>query len=161
MDTSTFHTAFQSLNDMQEWVGKDIGLTDWMTMTQDRINTFAECTGDLQWIHIDPKRAAQESPYKKTIAHGFLVLSLASKICQEAFQIQDAVMGINYGLDKVRFPNATKVDAQLRGRVHLLKWEAIPGGCKYKLQITFELEGETKPACVAEFLALAYNQAIN
>ncbi len=157
METSTFQTVFPSLLEMQAWVGKDIGLTEWMTMTQDRINTFADCTEDRQWIHIDPARAALESPYKTPIAHGFLVLSLASRICQEAFQIQDAVMGVNYGLDKVRFPNATKVDAKLRGRVHLLKWEAITGGCKYKLQITFELEGESKPACVAEFIALAYN----
>ena len=141
---------------MKDYIGKELGLTEWITIEQERIDSFAETTEDRQWIHTDPERSAAFSPYKKTVAHGFLVLSLASKISYDAFSIENVVMGVNYGLDKVRFPNATKSDAQLRGRVSLMEYDAIPGGAKYKVKIVFELQGEEKPACVAEFLAMAY-----
>jgi|SaaInl6LU_22_DNA_1037377.scaffolds.fasta_scaffold67054_1 acyl dehydratase len=154
--TTPYATQLKELEELKDYVGKELGLTEWMTMEQERINSFAEATEDMQWIHTDPKRSAAFSPYKKTVAHGFLVLSLASKISYDAFSIENVVMGVNYGLDKVRFPNATKSDAKLRGRVSLLEYDAIPGGAKYKMKIVFELEGEEKPACVAEFLAMAY-----
>jgi len=152
--TTPYATQLKELEELKDYVGKELGLTEWMTM--ERINSFAEATEDMQWIHTDPKRSAAFSPYKKTVAHGFLVLSLASKISYDAFSIENIVMGVNYGLDKVRFPNATKSDAKLRGRVSLMAYDAIPGGAKYKMKIVFELEGEEKPACVAEFLAMAY-----
>ncbi len=154
--TTPYATQLKELEELKDYVGKELGLTEWMTMEQERINSFAEATEDMQWIHTDPKRSAAFSPYKKTVAHGFLVLSLASKISYDAFSIENIVMGVNYGLDKVRFPNATKSDAKLRGRVSLMAYDAIPGGAKYKMKIVFELEGEEKPACVAEFLAMAY-----
>lgn len=154
--TTPYATQLKELEEFKDYVGKELGLTEWMTMEQERINSFAEATEDMQWIHTDPERSAAFSPYKKTVAHGFLVLSLASKISYDAFSIENVVMGVNYGLDKVRFPNATKSGAKLRGRVSLMEYDAIPGGAKYKMKIVFELEGEEKPACVAEFLAMAY-----
>ncbi len=154
--TTPYSTQLKELEELKDYVGKELGLTEWMTMEQERINSFAEATEDMQWIHTNPERSAAFSPYKKTVAHGFLVLSLASKISYDAFSIENVVMGVNYGLDKVRFPNATKSDAKLRGRVSLMEYDAIPGGAKYKMKIVFELEGEEKPACVAEFLAMAY-----
>lgn len=151
-----YSTQLKELSEMNAYVGKELGLTDWMPMEQSRINTFADATDDHQWIHIDPERSAAFSPYKKTVAHGFLVLSMASKITEEAFQIDQVAMGVNYGLDKVRFPNATHSGAFFRGRVSLLECNEIPGGAKYKVKIVFEIKGEEKPACVAEFLAIAY-----
>ena len=154
--TTPYSTKVAHLSELEQYVGKELGLTEWMTIEQDRINTFAEVTEDLQWIHIDPEKSAAFSPYKKTVAHGFLVLSLASKISNEALSIDDVVMGVNYGLDKVRFTNATRSGAKLRGRVSLMTFDSIPGGAKYKVSIVFELEGEKKPACVAEFIAIVY-----
>lgn len=151
-----YNTQLQELSEMNAYVGKELGLTDWMPMEQSRINTFADATEDHQWIHIDPERSAAFSPYKKTVAHGFLVLSMASKITAETFQIDQVAMGVNYGLDKVRFPNATHSGAFFRGRVSLMECNEIPGGAKYKVKIVFEIKGEEKPACVAEFLAIAY-----
>lgn len=153
-----YFTTLKKLVDLKDYVGKEIGLTDWVTIEQERINQFAETTDDKQWIHIDEAQSAAYSPYKKTVAHGFLVLSLASRFSYETLSLQDVVMGVNYGLDKVRFPNATKSGAQLRGRVSLIRFEEIPRGGKYALRMVFEIKGEEKPACVAEFIALAYTQ---
>ena len=152
-----YATHLKHLADLEHYVGKELGLTDWRKMTQERINAFAEATEDFHWIHLDQERAAKESPYKTTIAHGFLVLSMASKMTYDTYSIGDVNMGVNYGLDKVRFPNATRSGALLRGRVSLMEYETIPGGAKYKVSVVFELEGQEKPACVAEFLAIAYN----
>ena len=155
-NNTPYATKLKELSELENFIGKELGLTEWMTIEQERINSFAASTEDTQWIHTDPERSAAFSPYKKTVAHGFLVLSLASKISYDAFSIENIVMGVNYGLDKVRFPNATKSGAKLRGRVSLMEYDAIPGGAKYKVKIVFELEGEEKPACVAEFIAMAY-----
>ena len=103
-----YATKLKELGELENYIGKELGLTEWMTIEQERINSFAESTEDRQWIHIDPERSTAFSPYKKTVAHGFLVLSLASKISYDAFSIENIAMGVNYGLDKVRFPNATK-----------------------------------------------------
>ena len=154
---TAYSTTISSLNELPNYVGKELGLTEWMPIEQDRINKFADVTEDRQWIHIDQEKSAAFSPYKKTVAHGFLVLSMASKIAYDAFSIENIAMGVNYGLDKVRFANATKSGALLRGRVSLLECSPIAGGAKYKMNIVFELKGEEKPACVAEFIAIAYN----
>ena len=156
MTTEAYSTTFKHLADMKEAVGKEIGLTKWVTISQERINTFAECTEDHQWIHVDPEKSRQHSPYKKPVAHGFLVLSLASKFSYEAYEIGDTVMGVNYGLNRVRFPNATPVGARLRARIRLEDFQEIPGGARFILGMTMELEGQEKPACVAEFIAQAY-----
>ncbi|MFK7921039.1 MAG: MaoC family dehydratase [Bacteroidia bacterium] len=159
MDATTdtpYATDFALLADMQAKVGHELGLSPWFKIGQARINQFAEATEDPQWIHIDPVKSATDSPYGTTIAHGFLVLSLASKFAYETYSVADVVMGINYGLDKVRFPSATPVDAELRGRVMLLEFGMKDNAARYKLKITFELKGQAKPACVAEFIAMAY-----
>ena len=152
-----YSTTINSLNDLQKYKGKEIGLSDWFYMSQDKINIFADITEDSQWIHLDEKRAAKESPYKKTIAHGFLVLSYATQITFRTLKVNNIKLGINYGLDKVRFPNATPSNSYFRGRVSLIEFEEVPGGAKYKLKIVFEVKGETKPVCVAETLSLVYS----
>ncbi len=151
-----YKTNFKHLVDLQSKIDQEIGLSPWHKITQEDINTFAQVTGDDQWIHTDPERSQKESPYGVTIAHGFMVLSLASKFAYETYSIDDVKMGINYGLDRVRFPNATQVNANIRGRVLLMEYKEIPGGAQFKVQMTFELEGQEKPACVAEFIARCY-----
>jgi enoyl-CoA hydratase/carnithine racemase/acyl dehydratase len=152
-----YSTEIRHLSDLTHYVDKELGLSNWMTITQEMIDTFARTTEDNQWIHVNPEKSAKYSPYKKTVAHGFLVLSLASKFCYETLKIKDVAMGVNYGLDKVRFMNATLVGSLLRARVSLLEFNPFDGGGKYKLKIVFELKGEEKPACVAEFIAQAYS----
>ena len=157
-EEKSYSTKFKQLSELKNFVGKELGLTNWMHMDQEKIDDFAKLTDDKQWIHTDPKKSALYSPYKKTVAHGFLVLSMVSKISFNAFSIENVVAGINYGLDRVRFPNATKSDSTYRGRVSLMEFKDIPGGAKYKLKIEIEIKGEDKPACIAEFLALAYSK---
>lgn len=151
-----YRTTFENVAEMQDYVGKELGISDWILIEQNRINLFAEATGDHQWIHLDAERAAKESPYKTTIAHGFLVLSMASNICYQTFEIKNLSAAINYGLDRVRFPNATPSGGYLRGHVTLLEFEEIPGGAKFKTSIVFEIKGQEKPACVAEVLSQVY-----
>ena len=139
---TAYSTRLKDLSELKNYIGKELGLTEWMPMTQQRINTFADATEDFQWIHLDVERSATLSPYKKTVAHGFLVLSMASKITYDTFSIENVAMGVNYGLDKVRFPNATQSGTFFRGRVSLLACDEIPGGVKYKMGIIFELKGE-------------------
>jgi len=157
-ENNAYSTNFKELTELKSFVGKELGITDWMQMSQQKIDDFAKITDDKQWIHTDPEKSALYSPYKKTIAHGFLVLSMVSRISFNAFSIENVVAGINYGLDRVRFPNATKSDSTYRGRVSLIEFSEIPGGAKYKLKIEIEIKGEEKPACIAEFLALAYTK---
>ncbi|MFT7606467.1 MAG: acyl dehydratase [Saprospiraceae bacterium] len=142
--------------DMKDWVGKELGLTDWVTIDQESINTFARITDDEQWIHVDPEKSKLYSPYKTPVAHGFMILSYASKFSYETMSIEDVAMGVNYGLDKVRFPNATPVGASVRGRISLLDYEEKPGGARYIMKVVFEQKGQEKPSCVAEFIAMAY-----
>ncbi len=127
-------------------------------MNQDRINTFADATEDHQWIHIDKEKCEKESPYKTTIAHGFLMLSMCSKIMFDTYELNNVGMVLNYGLDKVRFTNATTSGSRYRGRVSLMGFDAKENGAKYKMKVVIELEGQNKPACIAEFLALAYKK---
>ena len=157
-EENAYCTKFKELTELKNFIGKELGLTSWMQMSQKKIDDFAEITDDKQWIHTDPDKSALYSPYKKTVAHGFLVLSMVSRISFNAFSIKNVVAGINYGLDRVRFPNATKSDSAYRGRVSLMEFIVIPGGAKYKLKIVIEIKGEDKPACIAEFLALAYTK---
>ena len=151
-----YKTEIANLSDLKNYVGKELGITNWFQITQEQINTFGKLTYDTQWIHTNPEMAVKHSPYKKTVAHGFFILSLASKFCYETLSIKDVVMGVNYGLDKVRFMNATLVDSFIRTRVELLETIDIPNGLRYKVKLTYELKGQEKPACVAEFLAQAY-----
>ena len=157
MTDTSYKTTFEHLEDMQDYIGKEIGLSDWLTIDQETINGFAKLTKDEQWIHVDVEKSAIHSPYKTTIAHGFLVLSLASHFSYECLAFKDVGMGVNYGLDKVRFTNATPVGAKIRGRISLMEYETKEGGAKYKLKLVMELDGQEKPACIAEWIGLAYN----
>lgn len=157
MNNEPYKTTVPTLGDMPSFIDKELGLSDWTEIKQEDINTFARITQDEQWIHIDVERSKKESPYKTTVAHGFMVLGLASKFCYETFHLADAKMGVNYGLDKVRFMSPTPSGAKVRGRVSLMSVDMMEGGAKYKMKVVFELQGQEKPACVAEFLAMAYN----
>ena len=138
--------------------GEEEGVGDWMTVDQDRINLFADATDDHQFIHVDPEKSAELSPYKVTIAHGFLTLSLivplgASIPPKKPEAMEGMFMGVNYGLDKVRFPSPVKVDSRVRARQKLLSAELKnPNTIQLKREVTVEIEGEDKPACVAESL---------
>ena len=141
---------------LQQFAGREIGVSDWTTVDQHRIDEFAACTGDRQWIHVDVERARRESPFGGTIAHGYLTLSLAASLAIEAGVIPaDAAAALNYGLDKVRFLTPVKAGARVRNRVVLLAVESKPQGrALLTLQNTIEIEGEAKPALIAESLAL-------
>lgn len=137
-------------------VGTEIFVTDWVLMSQSRIDQFAEATGDFQWIHVDVARAAKESPFGCTIAHGFLTLSLLGKFYQDNFELPFCEMGINYGLNKVRFTNPVRVDSRLRGHFLLSSIAEISGGIQLVLTATIEIEGDDKPACIAESVVRQY-----
>ena len=140
---------FAHLAELQALVGQELGLSDWLSLDQQRIDRFAEVTEDHQWIHVDPQRAAQ-GPFGATVAHGFLTLSLLPVFFQTGFVIDDVRMGLNYGLNRVRFPTPVRVGSRLRARFKLLSYESIEGGAQLTVQVTVELEGSAKPACVAE-----------
>ena len=148
---------FISTDQLNDYIGKEVGLTDWFEVDQERINNFAEATGDFQYIHIDEERAAQ-TPFGATIAHGFLTLSLLSKLSSMGggLKIADSVMGINYGLDKVRFVNPVKVNNKIRARFELVSAEEKkPKHYLLKHNVTVEIEGEDKPALIAEWLGMS------
>ncbi|MDF1765427.1 MAG: MaoC family dehydratase [Gammaproteobacteria bacterium] len=143
-------------NQLQDYVGKEVGLTDWITVDQERINQFAEATGDHQYIHLDAERAAQ-TPFGTTIAHGFLTLSLLSMLSSMGggLKLENTVMGINYGLDKVRFLNPVKSGAKIRARFVLASAdEKKPGNYLLKHSVTVEIDGEEKPALIADWLGM-------
>ena len=139
-----------------DYMGREIGVSDWITIDQRRIDEFADCTGDKQWIHVDVERARRESPFGGTIAHGYLTLSVAASLAIDAGVIPaDAAAALNYGLDKVRFLAPVKAGSRVRNRVVLLAAESKgTGRTLITLQNTIEIEGETKPALIAESLAM-------
>lgn len=142
--------VIKGLEELQSLVGQRLGVSDWMTVTQERVNAFADGTADHQWIHCDPERAKAESPYGTTVAHGFLTLSLCNALTQQAFTIEGVKMMLNYGLNRVRFPSPVKVGSRVRMLCDLLEIKVAMGVAMVTCKQTFELEGETKPACVAE-----------
>jgi len=137
-------------------VGRELGVSEWHQVTQERIDEFAEATGDRQWIHVDRARAASESPFKTTIAHGFLTLSLASSLIRSALQFDGARMAINYGLNRVRFMAPVPSGSRVRGRFALASVEETGGAVQAIWQVTIEREGIEKPCCVAEWLVRYY-----
>ena len=143
------------LADLKGLIGQEIAVSDWLTITQERINQFADATGDHQWIHVDPERA-KASPFGSTIAHGFLTLSLLPLFTQECIRMPSVRMGVNYGVNKVRFINPVPVGSRLRGRFMLKAVEDIAGGVQLTMLATIELEGVDKPACVAESVSRRY-----
>lgn len=156
MKQESYKTHLSTLIQLKDLLGQEVGISPWIEITQANIDTFAKITQDEQWIHTDVERSKRESPYKQTIAHGFMVLSYGSRIAYECMQIDDVIMGVNYGLNKVRFVNATPSGARIRGRIKLSEYEEIENGGKYSMSIIFEIEGHDKPACVAEFIGIGY-----
>jgi acyl dehydratase len=150
----------RTLERLQTQVGKEIHCSDWYEVTQARINAFADATGDHQWIHIDAERAARESPWKATIAHGYFTLSLypllRGLVTAERPVFEGVRQVINYGLDKLRFPSAVVVGSRIRAHCLLLKVEPVTGGLQVSEQYTVEIEGQPKPACVAEAIMRLY-----
>jgi acyl dehydratase len=147
MDHTMKH--FARLQDLRQEIGQALGTSAWTTIDQHRIDLFAQATGDHQWIHVDPVRAAA-GPFGAPVAHGFLTLSLMPEMFDTGFAIDDVQMGVNYGLNRVRFPSPVRVGSRLRGHFKLLAFEPLEGGAQLTVEVTMELEGSTKPACVAE-----------
>ena len=156
MTTTPYKTTYKSIADLENYVGQEVGLSNWHTIDQATINTFGKLTKDEQWIHIDAVKSAKYSPYKQTIAHGFLVLSLATPLAEECVELEGIKMGVNYGFDKIRFTNPVIANSRIRGRMHLISIDEKDNGCKCKYNLQIEIEGETKPALVAEWLTLVY-----
>jgi acyl dehydratase len=150
---------FESPSALKDFVGREIAVTDWLTMTQERINLFAEATEDRQWIHLDRERAERDSPFKATIAHGFLTLSLIPHLMQQAMKIRDGLrMAVNYGLNRVRFMSPVRSGARIRARIALLAWKGIaPDAVEVIYTVTIESEGSEKPCCVAESIVRYYS----
>ena len=145
-----------SLRDLESRVGQEVGVSPWVEMTQQRIDEFARATEDFQWIHVDPKRA-KDSPFGGTIAHGFLTLSMLPKLSESTFEFSDRKMGVNYGLNKVRFTAPVPAGSKIRGRFVLAKYEKIEGnGVQTTWSVTIEREGGDKPVCVAESIGRHY-----
>jgi acyl dehydratase len=142
---------------LKSLAGREIGVTDWLVMTQERIQKFAEATEDRQWIHLDRERAEHESPYGTTIAHGFLTLSLLSFLMKQTIQVKSGVrMAVNYGLNRVRFPSPVRADSKIRGRFLLLSVEELSNAFEAVFAVTVESEGADKPCCVAEWIVRYY-----
>ncbi|MBE66704.1 MAG: Nodulation protein N [Gammaproteobacteria bacterium] len=149
-----------NIKDLSGFLGKEVGLTDWIEINQDQINKFADATGDFQYIHVDEDRAA-ETPFGATIAHGFLTLSLLSKLSSMGggIKLENTVMGINYGLDKVRFVSPVRVNSKVRARFQLISAEEKkPKHYLLKHNVTVEIEGDEKPALIAEWLGMTVVQ---
>ena len=142
---------FARLEDLAALVGQDLARSDWSAIEQPRVDAFAEATDDRQWIHVDPARAAS-GPFGAPIAHGFLTLSLMPALLASAFAIDDVRMGVNYGVNRVRFPAPVPVGSRLRAHFKLLAFEPLPGGAQLTLEASVEREGHTKPVCVAELV---------
>ena len=153
-------TQIENIAKLREHVGGEVAVSDWIVIDQERIDRFAEATEDRQWIHVDPERAARESPFKETIAHGFLTLSLLSELARRAMSVGGVRMGINYGLNRVRFISPVPSGARIRGRFSLAALEDIKGGVQATWSVTVEREsgraGDDKPYCVAEWLVRYY-----
>jgi acyl dehydratase len=148
--------TLDSLAELPALVGQEVAVSDWLAVTQEQINRFAQATGDHQWIHVDVERA-KAGPFGAPIAHGFLTLSLLPKFFESAFEIRDSRLGVNYGLNKVRFTSPVPVGSRLRGRIKLLACQPIEhNGMQMTWQVTVEREGADKPVCVAESLTRRY-----
>jgi len=148
--------TFQTLAELATHVGQEVAVSDWLAITQEQVNLFAQATGDHQWIHVEPERA-KAGPFGAPIAHGFLTLSLIPKFVESTIEVRETRMGVNYGLNKVRFTAPVPVGSRLRARMKLLAAEHIDnGGYQMTWQITIEREGSDRPACVAESISRRY-----
>jgi acyl dehydratase len=145
-------TIFPEPSALLDAVGQHLGYTDWLEVEQDRINLFADATGDHQWIHVDPQRAS-EGPFGATIAHGYLTLSLANLFLPQLMEVQAVSMGVNYGCDRVRFPAPVPVGSRVRGGGEVISAEALKGGVQVVVRITVEIQNSERPACVVDTIS--------
>ena len=152
---ATTQVTINGIDELKARVGEEIGVSDWREVTQEDVNAFAEVTGDDQWIHIDPERA-KETPFGGTIAHGYFTLALAPRFSYDLFKLEGVAFGLNYGLNKLRFPAPMPVGDRVRMRMKIANVEDIPGGAQLTMLLTFEREGGDKPVCVAESLSRVY-----
>ena len=148
-------TVFESPRELVSAVGRHLGYSPWMTIEQERVNRFADATNDHQWIHVDVERA-KGGPFKGTIAHGYLTLSLVSSFMPQIFEVRGFEFAVNYGCDKVRFPNAVKVGARVRGGAEVVSVEESKGGILSVVRITVEIEGEKRPGCIVDTVSLYF-----
>ena len=145
-------TVFEQPADLLGAVGQHLGYSDWLQIDQERINQFADATGDHQWIHVDPVKAA-DGPFGSTIAHGYLTLSLANLFLPQIMQVNNTSMGVNYGCEKVRFPAAVPVGSNIRGGGEVISAEEVKGGVQVVVRMTIEVEGGDRPACVIDTIS--------
>ena len=157
MEDSVAPVVVETPESLKEYIGKEIGASEWLTITQERIAQFAEATEDRQWIHLDGERAGRESPYRTTIAHGFLTLSLISRFMRDVIQVGGGFgMTINYGLNRVRFPSPVRAGSKVRARITLLSVKEVPRAYETAFSVTVESERGEKPCCVAELIVRYY-----
>ncbi|MDP1611763.1 MAG: MaoC family dehydratase [Sulfuritalea sp.] len=149
-------TRFAGIADAKARLGQEIGVSDWMLIDQERVSAFAKVTGDEQWIHVDVERAKRESPFGGPIAHGYLTVSLLAKFAGECIAAEGIKLAVNYGLNRVRFASPVKVGSRVRARFVLAELEEISGGAQIVWKATIEIEGNDKPACVAEMVTRWY-----
>lgn len=147
---------FENLAALEAAAGTEIAVSDWVEITQERVNRFADATGDHQWIHVDPERARRESPFGGPIAHGYLTLSLLPKLMADAVEIDGTRVSVNYGVNRVRFTDPVPVGSRVRARIGVATFERIPGGAQIAWNVTIEREGAAKPAMVAETVSRRY-----
>lgn len=155
MNGATLPALFGSAEAFKAAVGQKHGPTDWLVVDQQRINQFADATGDHQWIHVDVERA-KKGPFGGTVAHGYLTLGLVNYFLPRLVVAENSTMGVNYGCDRVRFPSAVREGSRVRGHAEILKAEDVPKGVQVTIRITIEIEGGDKPACVADTLGRYY-----
>ncbi len=148
-------TVYSHPQDLLAAVGQSLGHTDWLEMEQERVNLFADATGDHQWIHVDPERA-KDGPFGATIAHGYLTLSLANLFLPQLMEVQNVSRGVNYGCDRVRFPAPVPVGSRIRGAGEVISAEEVKGGIQVVVRITVEIEGGERPACVVDTISRFY-----
>jgi acyl dehydratase len=145
-----------AVQELRLLVGEELGVSGWHLVTQDEVNRFADATHDHQWIHVDPERAARESPFGGAIAHGYYTLALAPHLLAESFSVSGIRMGVNYGIDKLRFPAPLRVGQSVRTRAVLQNVEDVPGGIQALLQVTWETSAGNRPVCVADLVYRYY-----
>jgi acyl dehydratase len=145
-----------TLEEINALVGQEVALSDWVEISQEQVNRFADATGDHQWIHVDVERSKRELPFGGTVAHGFLTLALLPQLLGQSISLGNVKMLLNYGLNRVRFPAPLPVGSKVRGRIHLQSVEDIPGGVQLVWEVAIERDGGDKPVCVAEFLVRRY-----
>lgn len=150
-------TVFKTPNELKDAVGQTLGESDWLEIDQERINLFAEATGDHQWIHVDPEKA-KDGPFGATIAHGYLTLSLVNLFLPQIVDVQGISMGVNYGCEKIRFPAPVKVNSRVRGVGELVDVSEVKGGIQATIRVTVEIEGGDRPACVVDTISRYYPQ---